>query len=221
MSGNLCQTALCFSGCKGVRTRIQPALTTAYLRGGMKRHSKNARGSTWDKHTNQDKGRGQKKVKGEGWVDMGPRTNSDRNQQRKQKNNDNSGGGGNKNNQGKSGGEGNKKKSGCFITTATCSSLGKSDDCAELQAFRRFRDGWLEYQPDGPGLIQQYYETAPHIVECIDELPDSESVYASIWRDHLASCLIEIRAGNFEQAKAGYLAMVTALENRFLTPVLK
>ncbi|MEI3130320.1 MAG: hypothetical protein V8S89_05780 [Oscillospiraceae bacterium] len=31
----------------------------------------------------------------------------------------------------------------CFITTAVCEAEGKPDDCAELTAFRRFRDGWL------------------------------------------------------------------------------
>ena len=29
----------------------------------------------------------------------------------------------------------------CFITTAVCQELGKPDDCAELTAFRAFRDG--------------------------------------------------------------------------------
>lgn len=33
--------------------------------------------------------------------------------------------------------------SGCYITTAACSSFKKSDDCYELNMFRRFRDNWL------------------------------------------------------------------------------
>ena len=32
----------------------------------------------------------------------------------------------------------------CFITTAVCESEGKPDDCAELTAFRAFRDGYLK-----------------------------------------------------------------------------
>ena len=31
----------------------------------------------------------------------------------------------------------------CFITTAICEAQGKPDDCAELTAFRAFRDGYL------------------------------------------------------------------------------
>lgn len=35
----------------------------------------------------------------------------------------------------------------CFITTAVCEAEGKPDDCAELTAFRAFRDGYLKAQP--------------------------------------------------------------------------
>lgn len=50
----------------------------------MAEHKKNARNSTWDKHTNRDKGKGQKKQQSSSWVDQGKHTNSDRNQTRKE-----------------------------------------------------------------------------------------------------------------------------------------
>lgn len=50
----------------------------------MEPHKSNKRPSNWDKHTNRDKGRSQKKIKGNPeWIDQGKRTNSDRNKQRK------------------------------------------------------------------------------------------------------------------------------------------
>ena len=55
----------------------------------------------------------------------------------------------------------------CFITTAVCQELGKPDNCAELTAFRAFRDGYLASQPDGEALIHEYYNIAPGIVTCI------------------------------------------------------
>ncbi len=58
-----------------------------------------------------------------------------------------------------------KNSSGCFITTAVCLSMGKADDCEELIAMRLFRDKWLQNQPDGAELIEDYYRTAPAIVE--------------------------------------------------------
>jgi len=36
--------------------------------------------------------------------------------------------------------------SGCFITTATLTSLGKDDNCIELTIFREFRDTYLKKQ---------------------------------------------------------------------------
>lgn len=53
----------------------------------MAEHTKNARPSTWDKHSNRDLGRKQEKIKGnDAWVDQGKRTNSARNQERKREN---------------------------------------------------------------------------------------------------------------------------------------
>lgn len=49
----------------------------------MAEHSKNARPSTHDKHTNRDKGHKSKSKKSDNWVDLGKRTNSERNQNRK------------------------------------------------------------------------------------------------------------------------------------------
>ena len=50
----------------------------------MEEHKKNARKSTWDKHTDRDKGLKQDKIKDNPqWVDRGKRTNSSRNQERK------------------------------------------------------------------------------------------------------------------------------------------
>ena len=49
----------------------------------MAKHTKGARGSTWDKHTNRDKGKGQKKQQSSSWVDQGKHTNSPRNKRTK------------------------------------------------------------------------------------------------------------------------------------------
>lgn len=52
----------------------------------MSEHTKGARNSTWDKHTDRDKGRKQEKIQdNRNWVDQGSRTNSERNRERKKK----------------------------------------------------------------------------------------------------------------------------------------
>ena len=45
---------------------------------------------------------------------------------------------------------------GCFITTATLLSLGKDDNCRELNLFRNFRDTYVK--DCYPSLILEYYK---------------------------------------------------------------
>lgn len=49
----------------------------------MAEHTNKRRPSTHDKHTNRDKGNNQKKKQDEDWVDLGKKTNSERNRNRK------------------------------------------------------------------------------------------------------------------------------------------
>ena len=61
---------------------------------------------------------------------------------------------------------------GCFLTTACCEYKGLPDDCDELQAMRRIRDEYIRNQPYGDKLIRNYYESAPGIVQKINERED-------------------------------------------------
>ena len=105
---------------------------------------------------------------------------------------------------------------GCFVTTAVCDSFGKPDDCAELTAFRNFRDGWLTAQPDGQSLIAEYYSVAPKIVEKINRLTDSAKIYENIWRKYLEPCLTFIERGENLACKDKYVEMVRELKSRYL-----
>lgn len=105
--------------------------------------------------------------------------------------------------------------SGCFITTAVCRTLKKPDNCYELTAFRSFRDKWLYKQPGGKELIEEYYRIAPPIVGIIDSLPDSASIYQSIWKKYLTPCLQYIESGQFEKCKTSYITMVNTLKTQY------
>lgn len=104
----------------------------------------------------------------------------------------------------------------CFITTAVCQAEGKSDDCEELTAFRAFRDGYLRAQPDGPALIDEYYNIAPGIVRCINLCSDAEASYAAIRAQYLAPCYDDIQNGNLARCKQRYVRMVRELEQKYL-----
>ncbi len=104
----------------------------------------------------------------------------------------------------------------CFITTATCLHEGKPDDCAELTAFRSFRDGWLRTCPDGEGLIAEYYNIAPAIVSCIEYCDDPAARYGEIRERWLEPCYTALQENRNADCRATYLDMVRTLEERYL-----
>lgn len=107
---------------------------------------------------------------------------------------------------------------GCFITTAVLTTLGKPDDCEELQSMRRVRDTWLVNQPDGPELIAEYYATAPGIVKAIDRRNDRFDIYAGIYHDHLVPCLAAVDRQDYDEARRIYLEMFNNLRNTYGAP---
>lgn len=103
----------------------------------------------------------------------------------------------------------------CFITTAVCGSFGKPDDCFELTAFRKFRDDWLNAQPDGKALIAEYYAIAPRIVANINRLADAKEIYKHIWQKYLAPCLNFIERGDNDSCKSKYVEIVCELKKQY------
>ena len=104
----------------------------------------------------------------------------------------------------------------CFITTAVCRHSGKADDCAELTAFRAFRDNYLKSCPDGPALISRYYDIAPGILLQIDLRHDRDEIYGQIRKQYLTPCYDDICQGRLHQCKKRYTEMVEDLQRRYL-----
>lgn len=104
----------------------------------------------------------------------------------------------------------------CFITTAVCSSLGRDDNCTELNKFRGFRDNWFAKTPQGPAKINEYYLFAPMIVRAIDRSPKKEQAYTDIWKEHLAPCMELIDSGKLDACAEKYEAMMRELEQKWL-----
>jgi len=106
--------------------------------------------------------------------------------------------------------------SGCFITTATLVSIGKPDNCDELNAFRSFRDNWLANQLDGQELISEYYIIAPSIVNSINSVVDNKNIYRRLWTESIEPCLNLIKQNRFAEAKTFYCNFVANLRQEFL-----
>lgn len=112
--------------------------------------------------------------------------------------------------------EDNGIEEGCFITSAVCNSLGKSDDCYELNLFRRYRDEWLVNQPGGEKLISEYYRIAPRIISKINSSDNPEYIYKNLWKDFLKPCMQLLLNGQNVMCKIKYCEMVSELKNKFL-----
>lgn len=102
----------------------------------------------------------------------------------------------------------------CFITTATCAHEGKPDDCAELTAFRAFRDGWLEAH--NAALIEEYYDIAPSIVTAIEHCDDADARYAEIRTRWLTPCLQALQDNKNTECRDIYINMVQSLRKKYL-----
>ncbi len=104
---------------------------------------------------------------------------------------------------------------GCYITTAVCEYYDKPDDCYELTQFRNFRDEWLVKQPDGPSLVQEYYNTAPTIVSKINSSTNRNEIYSVLFEKYLKPCLTFIENNKFIECKDLYVAMIHNLKAEF------
>jgi len=102
----------------------------------------------------------------------------------------------------------------CFITTAVCTYQGKSDDCAELTAFRNFRDNWLRRRPFGKSLIRTYYRIAPALVTVMN-VTEPDILYPALWDTYLHPCYDALQAGKFIRCRRLYTAMVRSLRKKY------
>ena len=100
---------------------------------------------------------------------------------------------------------------GCFITTATCTALGKGDDCTELQLLRRFRDTWLSTHHSED--VTTYYSIAPRVVAVIDSLPDRSKIYMKIWSGYIGPAVEAVQRGEEARAYQIYKNMVLVLKD--------
>ena len=100
----------------------------------------------------------------------------------------------------------------CYITTAVCKTLGKPDNCYELQLFRQYRDGWLEHSEGGREMVAAYYDVAPSIVKHIGQEQNADQIYRGIWNQYLKPCMKLIEDGDNEGCRELYRTMVEDLK---------
>lgn len=103
---------------------------------------------------------------------------------------------------------------GCYITTAVCQYLGKSDHCHMLNTFRHFRDHWLTQQVNGKALIFEYYREAPKIVLWIQDQPNQDQIYTAINQRYLRPCYRLLKHRKYRECFRLYTQMVRDLQRQ-------
>ena len=104
----------------------------------------------------------------------------------------------------------------CYITTAVCESLGKGDDCYELNLLRRYRDEHLQTNEKGRKLVKQYYDIAPTIVKRINKCDNSQEIYLHLWENYIQPCIDMIESDELEKCGHKYIEMVDSLQKKYL-----
>ena len=116
----------------------------------------------------------------------------------------------------KSGSHPGSGSEGCYLTSACVAARGLSDHCEELQTLRSFRDGYLASQPGGRAEIEQYYATAPAIVEAINKSPNAAAVWNTVYEELVKPCVQMIHANKNAQAHQLYKSYANKLARQYL-----
>ncbi len=107
------------------------------------------------------------------------------------------------------------RKGLCYITTAVCEYQGKADDCRELTAFRGYRDNYLMSSPEGQKLVEEYYDTAPYLVQVMNMQPDKEQIFEELYQNYLSPCLACIERKDEKACMQIYVDMVRRLQKKY------
>lgn len=104
-------------------------------------------------------------------------------------------------------------KGGCYLTSACMKQFSDQfdDNCYELRVLRWFRDNFVSKID-----IKKYYESAPVIVNNINQDPNSRLVYDYIYENIINPCLDAIEIGDYELAYSIYRNNVKLLTDNFI-----
>ena len=116
----------------------------------------------------------------------------------------------------KSGSDSGSGTEGCYITSACVAARGLPDQCEELQTLRFFRDGYLSEQPGGQVEIEQYYATAPKIVEAINQSTNAAAIWNSVYEELVKPCVQLIHSARNEEAHRLYKEYALKLSDQYL-----
>jgi len=105
---------------------------------------------------------------------------------------------------------------GCFLTTACVEARNLPDDCYELETLRKFRDDYVKHLPGGKGIIEEYYEIAPRIIEEIEGTIHSAEIFEELYENLVRKSVRLIDFGHYQEAFENYRSTVKELKDKYL-----
>lgn len=105
-------------------------------------------------------------------------------------------------------------KEDCFLTTACCEALGRTDDCFELATLRRFRASRLASTIEGQQLLADYDAFSPALVSAYGSRA-SKLGWLGIYLTTVLPCALLVHIGMERSAVNLYRRRVTTLRRRY------
>lgn len=104
---------------------------------------------------------------------------------------------------------------GCYLTTACVQFYNLPDNCYELETLRKFRDEYMNSTDEGKSLVDDYYKTAPKIVEKINSLNNKSEYYEFIYQT-IKRCVKLIELKDYATVQNIYKEMTEKLASELL-----
>ncbi len=107
---------------------------------------------------------------------------------------------------------------GCYLTSACMEHFKQDfdDKVYELQVLRWFRDTFVSEED-----IEHYYQTAPIVVDAINENPDCDRIYSDIYENVINFCVKAIEEERYVLAYDTYRNSILDLEETYAKPRLQ
>ena len=105
---------------------------------------------------------------------------------------------------------------GCYLTSACVEAENLSDNCVELATLRNFRESYVLSTEEGRLDIEHYYNVAPEIVNKINTLTNSQSVFKELYNTLVVTSVELIKQGELQTAYKLYKDKSIELENTYL-----
>lgn len=106
----------------------------------------------------------------------------------------------------------------CYLTTACMRHMNENfdDNCEELTILRWFRDEFVSTDD-----IKHYYNTAPVVVDAINENENNDEIFNYIYENVVQACVNAIKKGDYNFAYSRYKDSILTLEEEFARPKLE